>query len=108
MTKKNIEKLAAEGERLLLEELENRYKNLRNITGEFLEAKGKGRQNIPLESGTYLAYGPFAVPKSITIKDKYREALENFLFWTNRVNEFGLSPNPWVIDIESYKEELTD
>ena len=106
MTGKNVEKLAQEGERLLIKELESRYKNLRKITDEFLTAKEKGLENTRLKPEKYLAFGPFALPDSRTPKSNYREALDNYKLWAEHVNEFGLSRVPFTIDVKSYEEEL--
>jgi hypothetical protein len=106
MTEKNIEKLAQEGERLLIKELEDRYKNLRKMTDEFLTAKGKGLENTRIKPETYLAFGPFVLPNSRTPKSNYREALEDYKLWAEHVNNFGLSIVPFSIDVKSYEEVL--
>ena len=103
---KNIEKLAAEGERLVILELESRYKNLRKVTGEFLEAKKMGHENMRIKPETCLAFGPFILPNPKTPKSNYREALEDYKLWAQHVNELGLSVGWCSINIESYEKEL--
>ena len=101
-----MEKLAAEGERLLMKELESRYKNMRKTADEFIEAKKKGLENTTIKPETCLAFGLFVLPNTRTPKSNYREALEDYKLWAQHVNELGLSVGWCSINIESYEKEL--
>ena len=100
------EKLAEEGKRLLIKEMETRYLNLTKSAQKFLEAKKDGKEEKSIQTGKMIMFGPIGFDKSYTPKSNFREALDNYKAWAKHIEGFGLSVGWCGINVESYEEAL--
>ena len=107
MTEKNIEKLAEEGEKLLMNELESRYLKLTRAAYKFMNAKKTGTENTqPGINEKYCETRVEYLLKNLTPKQKFNLAFEDYKRYAEHVKSFGLSISPFTIDLNSYEEAL--